>query len=37
LAPDLVAMLTIAPELCPYWALKVELSTLNSWTAPIEG
>ncbi len=37
LPPDLVAMLTTAPELWPFSALKVELSTLNSCTAPIEG
>jgi hypothetical protein len=30
LLPERVATLTIAPELRPYSALKVELSTLNS-------
>ena len=30
-------MLTIAPELCPYSALKVELSTLNSSMVLFEG
>jgi hypothetical protein len=37
LLPDRVAMLTIAPELRPYSALNVELSTLNSDTVLIEG
>src|SRR5215467_13423038 len=36
-APDRVAMFTIAPELRPYSALNVELSTLNSETVLIEG
>ena len=35
--PERVAMFTIAPELRPYSALKVELSTLNSCTVLIEG
>ena len=35
--PERVAMLTIAPELRPYSALKVWLSTLNSWTVLIDG
>ena len=26
----------MAPELCPYWALKVELSSLNSWMVLID-
>ena len=30
-------MLTIAPELRPYSAPNVELSTLNSWTVLIDG
>jgi len=29
--------LTTAPELCPYSALKVELSILNSCTVLMEG
>src|SRR5262245_61292602 len=37
LVPERVAMLTTAPELCPYSALNVELSTLNSLTLLIEG
>src|SRR3954454_13506402 len=37
LAPERVAMLTIAPELRPYSALNVELSTLNSDTVLIDG
>src|SRR5262245_54841764 len=37
LAPERVAMLAIAPEVCPYSALKVELSTLNSRMVLIEG
>src|SRR6202035_4854048 len=37
LAPDLVAMLTMAPEFRPYSALNVELSTLNSDTVLING
>src|SRR5215467_13787880 len=36
-APDRVAMFTIAPELRPYSALNVELSTLNSDTVLIDG
>src|SRR5262249_5694638 len=36
-APERVAILTMAPALCPYSALKVELSTLNSWTVLIDG
>jgi len=32
-----VAMLTMAPELRPYSALNVELSTLNSDTVLIDG
>src|ERR1043166_5318608 len=35
--PERVAMLTMAPELRPYSALKVELSALNSETVLIEG
>ena len=35
--PERVAMLTIAPELRPYSAPKVELSTLNSCTVLIDG
>ena len=35
--PDRVATLTIAPELRPYSALNVELSTLNSETVLIDG
>ena len=35
--PERVAMLTTAPELRPYSALRVELSTLNSETVLIEG
>ena len=35
--PDRVATLTIAPELRPYSALNVELSTLNSDTVLIDG
>ncbi len=37
LVPERVAMFTMAPELRPYCALKVELSTLNSCTVLIEG
>src|SRR3954469_25659559 len=37
LAPERVARLSTAPELCPYSALNVELSILNSWTVLIEG
>jgi hypothetical protein len=37
LAPDRVATFTMAPELRPYSALKVELSTLNSETVLIDG
>ena len=37
LVPERVAMLTMAPELRPYSALKVELSTLNSDTVLIDG
>src|SRR5260370_40281934 len=37
LAPERVATLTIAPELRPYSALNVELSTLNSDTVLIDG
>ncbi len=35
--PERVAMLTIAPELRPYSAANVELSTLNSWTVLMDG
>ena len=35
--PERVAMFTIAPEVKPYSALKVEFSTLNSCTVLIEG
>src|SRR5215467_1780182 len=35
--PERVAILTIAPELRPYSALYVELSTLNSDTVLIDG
>src|SRR4029079_9282658 len=35
--PDRVATFTIAPELRPYSALNVELSTLNSDTVLIDG
>ncbi len=35
--PERVATLTIAPELRPYSALNVELSTLNSDTVLIDG
>src|SRR3954467_13606394 len=37
LLPERVATLTIAPELRPYSALNVELSTLNSDTVLIDG
>src|SRR5512134_1233569 len=37
LVPDRVAMLTTAPELRPYSALMVWLSTLNSDTVLIDG
>src|SRR5689334_16635252 len=37
LLPERVATLTIAPELRPYSALNVELSTLNSETVLIDG
>ncbi len=37
LLPDRVAILTTAPALWPCSALKVELSTLNSCTAPMDG
>ena len=37
MAPERVATLTIAPELRPYSALNVELSTLNSDTVLIDG
>src|SRR5215471_21319595 len=37
LAPERVATLTIDPELRPYSALNVELSTLNSDTVLIDG
>src|ERR1700704_6801497 len=35
--PERVAILTMAPELRPYSALNVELSTLNSDTVLIDG
>src|SRR6185436_12577017 len=37
LLPERVATLTMAPELRPYSALNVELSTLNSDTVLIDG
>ena len=35
--PERVATFTTAPELCPYSALKVELSILNSCTVLMDG